>query len=231
MTNYLLLDIDNTLISANERLAEIENRILCLNRLGKIIIATGRTFHDFAGNLNWMKIKDHIEASVFSNGGEIYYQNNFEKNFFDEFSANKLLAELKDKNYNSTIQTNFYDIASLEYFLNNFHTAKYINRIKILDFRYKEDSKLLTTLSILKLQTIFAPSGELSIFPEGVNKRNAVYKCLKNKADNDRIIACGDGNNDISLELDPNILFIKTKDRGNNTFNYLYSKLREVTQE
>ncbi len=99
-----------------------------------------------------------------------------------------------------------------------------------MDKKFYEDYELQTLISSLEIQACYSQEGIISLFPAGVNKGLKVKKFIKDTK-NTKILAFGDGNNDLSMKVIANANYVRTKDRGNDTFNYLLNQIRRLVNE
>lgn len=230
MNAILILDLDNTILSDKEHPNLLVKRLNLLRTYGKLILATGRNFQNFITNFNWNDISNLIDVGIFSNGGEVVTKYNFERTYFNKSAVHLLIEMLAERKYITVVQKDFKKQYSFDYFLENNIASSNITRFKILDKKFYEDYELQTLISSLEIQACYSPDGIISLFPAGVNKGLKVKNFIKDTK-NTKILAFGDGNNDLSMKVITNANYIRTKDRGNDTFNYLLNQIRRLVNE
>lgn len=230
MNTILILDLDNTILSDKEHPNLLVQRLKLLRIHGKIILATGRNFQNFITSFNWNDISNLIDVGIFSNGGEVVTQYHFERTYFNKLAVHLLIEMLAKRKYITVVQKDFKKQYSLDYFLENNIESSNITRFKILDKKFYEDYELQTLISSLEIQACYSQEGIISLFPAGVNKGLKVKKFIKDTK-NTKILAFGDGNNDLSMKVIANANYVRTKDRGNDTFNYLLNQIRRLVNE
>lgn len=230
MNTILILDLDNTILSDKEHPNLLVQRLKLLRIHGKIILATGRSFQNFITSFNWNDISNLIDVGIFSNGGEVVTQYHFERTYFNKLAVHLLIEMLAKRKYITVVQKDFKKQYSFDYFLENNIESSNITRFKILDKKFYEDYELQTLISSLEIQACYSQEGIISLFPAGVNKGLKVKKFIKDTK-NTKILAFGDGNNDLSMKVIANANYVRTKDRGNDTFNYLLNQIRRLVNE
>lgn len=119
---------------------------------------------------------------------------------------------LAKRKYITVVQKDFKKQYSFDYFLENNIESSNITRFKILDKKFYEDYELQTLISSLEIQACYSQEGIISLFPAGVNKGLKVKKFIKDTK-NTKILAFGDGNNDLSMKVIANANYVRTKDR------------------
>ncbi|CAH0417526.1 hypothetical protein WFA24289_01868 [Periweissella fabaria] len=227
--NLIVLDFDNTIQSESDGDEQLSVRLEELTSFGTLILATGRSFENFATNFDWESISNFFLGAAFSNGGEIFFSDiNFERSYFNLKDIRILKENINFKEIKSTIQVDFDDILRFEMLPeDSMNEWSKVNKIKIItDELTSETQKLYTLANALRMNMVFDPIGNVQIYPQFVSKAIAIQNIVGGKVF-DKIYFYGDGYNDLSVLSIPKIKYFQTKDRKEETFNFLVSKLKE----